>query len=117
MKGTAILLTIGLLVGMWAASGCSSRQYDPVYWHENFKSSLRSKIGKKFDQPGSGWEDASNAKSKTILPNGNLEYMYRMAPSKAPAVEVPCEYTFEVNPETGIIVDARWKGDYCFLVP
>jgi hypothetical protein len=110
-------LGISLLVGVLLTAGCSSQRYDRNYWHENFKSSLRSKIGKNFDQPGSGWENAQNARSKTILPNGNVEYMYKMAPSKAPAVEVPCEYSFEVNTETRIVVDAKWKGGYCFLVP
>ena len=111
------LFGICLLVGVLVMAGCSVHRYDRNYWHENFINSLRSKIGKNFDQPGSGWENASNARSKTILPNGNLEYMYRMAPLKAPAVEVPCEYTFEVNPETRIVVDVRWRGDHCFLIP
>lgn len=111
------LLGISLLAGMFMMAGCSSQRYDRSYWHENFVNSLHSKIGKNFDQPGSGWENASNARSKTTLPNGNVVYLYRMTPLKEPAVEVPCEYTFEVNPETRIVVDARWKGDHCFLIP
>lgn len=111
------LFRICLLLGVLMMTACSSQRYDRNYWHENFVNSLRSKIGKNFDQLGSGWENASNARSKITLFNGNVEYLYRMAPLKAPAVEIPCEYTFEVNPETRIVVDARWKGDHCFLIP
>lgn len=120
MNGFQLLGVVSLLLGTLVASGCGNwggKRYDPEYWHENFINSLRSKIGKNFDLPGRGWENASNAKSKKILPNGNVGYMYRMAPSKAPDVEIPCEYTFEVDPTTRIVVDASWKGDYCFLVP
>lgn len=108
------LFLICLLLGVLMVSACSSQRYDPNYWHENFINSLRGKVGQNFDKRW-GWGDPGALVNETILPNGNVEYTFKMATSKTP--DVTCQYTVEVNSETRIVVATRWTGDDCIIVP
>lgn len=100
-----------LLVGAFMMAGCSSQRYDRNYWHENFKNSLRGKIGQNFDKRW-GWGDPRALVKETVLSNGNVAYTFWLdKPLRA------CQYTVEVNSETRIVVVTRWTGDDCIVVP
>lgn len=108
LKVTTALLTIGLLGGVFAAPGCSSRQYDPVYWHENFVKILQSSVGKKFDR--ARWTEIDLI-DRTELPNGYVAYRYLAGGT--------CRRIFEADPKTDIVVAARWEGEakHCIIIP
>ncbi len=111
IKVATTLLAIGYLAGMLVASGCSSRQYDPGYWHENFVSIMQLNVGKKHDSGRGGWTDPNDLIGSATLSNGNLAYKYRY--------QGTCTYTFEVDPKTNTIVAARWEGEakHCIIIP
>jgi hypothetical protein len=52
-----------------------------------------------------------NLISRTDLSNGYVAYRYRAGGT--------CRYTFEVDPNTDIIVAATWEGDakHCIIIP
>jgi hypothetical protein len=114
----SILLSVGVLVPALAA--CSSQQYDPNYWHQNFVGGLQKNVGKTFEKEGDtiryssrsgGWAPYDGLVSRTVLPNGHVAYKYRY--------QGTCRYTFEVDPKTDIIVAATWEGEakHCAIVP
>jgi hypothetical protein len=101
-----------LLLGVLMMAACSSQRYDPNYWHENFKNSLRVMVGHDFDKYGGGWTDPRSLVNTTTLPNGRVAYTFWLDKSLR-----ACQYTVEVNPETRIVVATSWTGDDCIIVP
>ena len=118
MNSLTKLFTVGLLIGVFAAPGCGNfggKRYDPAYWHENFVNILSGQVGNNFGGLRySGWDSPGRLANKTILPNGHVEYTYDERMDKYPH---NCQYTFEVDPKTNIVVAARWMGDRCIIVP
>lgn len=118
MSGLTKLLAVGLWAGVFAASGCGNwggKRYDPDYWHENFVGGLGTNVGRNFDQlKYSGWDSRGILASTITLPNGHVEYTYDERMGKYPR---NCQYIFEVDPKTNLVVAARWMGDKCILVP
>lgn len=119
-KLTTILFSLSLLAGALVIVGCSSQQYDPNYWHQNFVAGLHDNVGRTFEKEGDtvpysskwgGWAQHQYLVNRTVLPNGNIAYKYRY--------QGTCRYTFEVDPKTDLIVAATWEGEarYCAIVP
>ncbi|HRK78162.1 MAG TPA: hypothetical protein PLQ95_06450 [Thiobacillus sp.] len=109
----AFLLSAFLLAGVPTVAGCSSQQYDPNYWHQNFVTILKNKIGQKFEsvRGKAGWAVTEAFIGSINLSNGNIAYRYRAGGT--------CRYTFEVDPKTDIIVAASWEGEarHCIIIP
>ncbi|HRK78163.1 MAG TPA: hypothetical protein PLQ95_06455 [Thiobacillus sp.] len=104
-----------MLTSVPMVAGCSSQQYDPNYWHQNFIVGLQNNVGKKFwsvrkGETG-GWAFDRNLIDRTDLPNGHIAYKYRG--------QGTCRHTFEVDPKTDVIVVASWEGEarHCAIVP
>lgn len=111
-KVGTLLLCVPLLIGVPTVAGCSSQQYDPDYWHQNFVTNLRSNVGKKLNSVRNlGYASSEAFLGSTNLSNGNITYRYRAGGT--------CRYTFEVDPKTNIIVAATWEGEakHCIIVP
>ena len=95
--------------------GCSSRQYDPNYWHSGFVVALQRYVGHDFKEVRTGqvggWGRDASLKENTKLSNGNAAYKYSHLRT--------CHYIFEVDPNTDNIVAATWEGDKydCIIVP
>jgi hypothetical protein len=117
MKITTPLLTVGLLVGVLVASGCGNwggERYDPHFWHQNFLNALNSQVGRKYESARRGsWANPVDLISSVKLPNGNTAYKY---PYQNPSL---CNYTFEVDSKTDIIIAVTWEGEekHCILIP
>jgi len=79
--------------------------------HENFKHNVIAKVGLNIDKIGGGWTRSQDLVSTITLPNGHVAYTYKYIRS--------CQYTFEVDPKTNIIVAARWEGSEkdCVIAP
>lgn len=96
--GRVILVTLAILY----ASSCQS-----VTPQENFKNILNGAIGRNVkdeeNSPG-GWLYPRQPITATHLPNGNVEKKYLYMRGRS------CYFFFEINPETGIIVNARFEG-------
>lgn len=111
----AFLLSASLLTGVPTVAGCSSQQYDPNFWHQNFVGGLQKNVGKEFGKvrrgETGGWAFDRNLVDRSELPNGHISYKYRG--------QGTCRHTFEVDPQTDLIVAARWEGEarHCAIVP
>ena len=109
------LTKAALFVGLILTVSCSSRIYDPNYWHQNFVNILQSNIGHNFGSVRSGdtggWSRDEYLISHAVQTNGNIAYKYRYVRT--------CRYILEVNPKTDIIVNANWEGEKgdCIIVP
>lgn len=87
-----------------AIASCS---IDP---HENFLKSQRSMVGTNMDRYGA-YLTPENLLSKRQLPNGNVEYRYRLL--------ARCIQILEVNPNSRVIEGAESVGGAqdCFIQP
>jgi hypothetical protein len=86
--------------------------YDAQYWHQNFVTTIQNRVGTKMaDVRRTSWADDKDLVDRTVQPNGNIAYRYLSGGT--------CRYIFEVDPNTDIIVAARWEGEarHCILVP
>ena len=111
-RAVTLLLAALLLVGVPSMAGCSTQQYDPEFWHQNFMAILQNTVGRTLASVRSGgWAPDAAFVSRTDLPNGHIAYKYRY--------QGTCRYTFEVDPGSGIIVAASWEGEarHCAIVP
>jgi len=121
-------LFASLLVGLALVVGCGGRNYDPLFWHENFVSSLQSQVGQKIERVEEGSRKFSTRPATPFpnnvtyledkylidiatLPNGNVIYKYRAFGT--------CRRIYEVDPKTDIIIAVSWKGEAkdCIIVP
>lgn len=73
--------------------------------HQNFKDQLKKAVGTSIEdtRPGT-WVDRRKPINVRTLTNGNVEYTYLYVRGRS------CEFMFEVNPSTRIIVNARFEG-------
>lgn len=76
--------------------GCAS-----VTPQENFKDALHHEMGKNIDN--SLWAPRKYLIGEKTLSNGNVEYRYQYLRS--------CQYMFEVEPKSRIIVNTRYEGE------
>lgn len=84
-----------MLLVVMAPFGCTT-----VTPQENFKDALYREIGKSIDN--SMWAPKRYLISEKTMSNGNVEYRYRYLRS--------CQYMFEVEPKSRVIVNARYEG-------
>jgi hypothetical protein len=117
-KTNSIYIIWRYVLVLWglALNGCNAQIYDPHYWHTNFVGGLQSNVGKSFQKRlarggSGGWIEDGNFTDRKSLPNGHIMYNYRAGGT--------CRYSFEVDPETDIIVAANWEGEerHCILMP
>ena len=87
-----LMLLLVALVG----AGCPS-----ISPHDNFRQFLDHSIGKSLYN-ARGWPDKEYLIDTTPLPNGHVEYRYQDIRT--------CQYIFEVDPATHLIVGARFEG-------
>jgi hypothetical protein len=93
-------------------SSCSSLFEPPVNpAHANFERIMKSKIGKKYDDPPNFAGNPEQLVSSITQLNGNMVNGYRLNPS--------CIYYFEINPDTRKIVGWRYTGSKqdCVIAP
>ena len=109
------LTKAALFVGLIITVSCSSRIYDPNYWHSSFVAGLQRNVGYSFasvrDGVTGGWAPYKSQIDQLVLANGNIAYKYSHLRT--------CHYILEVNPKTDIIVNANWEGEKgdCIIVP
>ena len=80
--------------------------------HENFKSFMKSNVGKKTDDPSSDVARYPETLiGSEVLANGNAEYEYQFV--------ADCSSFFEIEKETNKIVGWRFEGSEadCVIVP
>lgn len=101
-----ILFGVSILVGVFTIVGCSSQQYDPNFWHQNFVTNLQNQVGTKL-----GLYLQGRKYSVSHLPNGNVTYKIFRGGT--------CYSILEVDPKTDIIVAATWEGEaqHCIIIP
>ena len=75
--------------------------------HEAFISRHDNRIGRNFDKLFHYRNSMTHYVDSRFLPNGNVEYGFIWGEK--------CRVYYEVNPETRIIIDWRWKGTACVL--
>jgi hypothetical protein len=99
MKIGKLILTMQMLL---FASSCYS-----VTPQENFKNILNNAVGRNVrdeeNSPG-GWLYTRQPITVTHLPNGNVEKKYLYMRGRS------CYFFFETNPDTSIIISARFEG-------
>jgi len=81
--------------------------------HDNFKEAIASEIGTSIDNaPSYSWRHEKDLISSRVLPNGNIENKYKY-------YKEACVYFFEIDPQTRVIVKARFEGNKndCVLIP
>ena len=94
------LLFFMLFVAL-STSGCAS-----VTPHENFKDQLNRKVGKNIDNLPPFWARERDLIQKKLLINGNVEYRYWGLSRGLRS----CQYIFEVEPKSRMIVNVRYEG-------
>ena len=104
-----------ILVTVLAIASCSSRIYDPNYWHSSFVAGLQRNVGYSFasvrDGVTGGWAPYKSQIGQLVLANGNIAYKYSHLRT--------CRYMLEVDPKTDTIVAVDWEGEKgdCIIVP
>jgi len=87
-------------------AGCAFFAPDP---HENFKTIMHSKIGKKWNElPSYQYPSEEYLFSSRILSNGNLEKRYKIFwgfDKKRMCIDI-----YEIDPKTDIIVGVDFEG-------
>ena len=96
---------IVLSLAVAVATLSSSCVGDVATAHENFKDQLKKAVGTSIDdtRPGT-WVGRRKPIEVRTLANGNVEYTYLYMRGRS------CNFMFEVNPSTHIIVGARFEG-------
>ena len=101
-----VLRQVPVLLFLLLIVGCST-----MTPHENFVRGVYAAVGHALERMQPGWARSSDLITTTNLENGHIAYTYKYIRT--------CRYTFEVNPETRIIIAARWEGSEkdCVIAP
>lgn len=77
--------------------------------HENFRQHVSGELGRRVDE--TDWNISAHLVNTSNMPNGHVAYTYRYIRS--------CRVTFEVIPDTRIIVATGWEGSEndCVISP
>ncbi len=108
-----LLMRAIMISGLLVIISCSSKKYDPNFWHQTYIDRLQKKIGKIYSSMRNlnGFAPDEYLLSELELNNGHIVYKYKDKRT--------CRYMLEVDPATDIIVAVDWEGEKgdCIHVP